>query len=378
MVIESALQSPRFLYRIDANEKADDFDMASRLSFTLWRSMPDQKLLDAAKAGELHTRAQLEEQARRMIDEGPIERSIQDFHDQWLELDTLLHKNAVQTEYPGFGATHFAMLQGSVRTFVQSLFEQGASFDDLMTSSTFHTTAELAPFYGLTGIDAEAGKYVGVELDPGQRRGILSQPGIAASLSGSDGGSPTLRGKIVREKFLCETLPAPPPNLMFDPPVKGPDQSRRQMHEAHFNNPACVGCHQYMDFIGFGFENFGPIGEWHDTETVAGSEQPIDASGELRQHQAVLEPEVLGAFTGIAGQDGLAVKLSRAHSVRNCYVRQWFRFMMGRVETLDDEKTIERVSLNFENTGAMLKELLVAFVVDAAFRSKGFSLAEEP
>src|SRR5262249_43988715 len=192
-----------------------------------------------------------------------------------------------------------------------------------------------------------------VELNPARRLGILTQAGVLALTSKSNQTSPVQRGKFVREQLLCDQLPPPPPGVAAAPPPLDPTLTTRQRFAVHSQNPACAGCHQLMDPVGFGLENFDGVGKWRTAENGIA----IDASG------MVINSDV-GAFSG---PTELAQKLATSDKVRGCAVTQWFRFGYGRGETADDRCSIRALNSQFAASGYNIRELLVALTQTDAF-----------
>ncbi|WP_437900119.1 DUF1592 domain-containing protein [Sorangium sp. So ce124] len=369
LVIQAMLQSPHFLYRVEhgmpdpAGEGVvalSDHEIASRLSYLLWSSMPDDALFAAADAGELSTAEQIAAQARRMLEDPRARAAVANFHAQWLQLsniDTLTKDPAV---YPGFHAGLPALLRAETEAFLDHVvFEDDAGdVATLLTAPYSLMNAELRAFYGLGAAGgAEApGELSVVPLDPAQRAGFLTQASVLAVLAKPDQSSPVHRGKFVRERLLCRTLPPPPPDVDIQPPPVRDGIPTRRQFERHAEDPACAGCHRLMDPIGFGFERYDGIGLYREVDQGV----PVDASGEI-----VGSRDIDGPFDGAVE---LAHRLAESDEVRQCVATQWFRFGYGRAEQAEDECSMRQIQAAFAESGYNIKALLVALTQTDAFR----------
>lgn len=388
LMVEALLQSPQFLYRFEFGGAAleerslvegdvtgyglTDYEMASRLSYFLYNSMPDDELFEAAAAGRLTTVEQIEAQARRMIDSPKAAVTISDFHDQWLGLERL---KSVARVAPGFEQDELAVSWKTSldKYFRHVFFGAEANFANLMQSEAVFLDGTLAGLYGASvpsGLapgeffQAEPAASGSAVSQLGQRGGLLTQPGLLALLSHPDQSSPILRGVFVREDVLCDQIPAPPPNVDQTPPDPDPNSTTRERFQVHTEDEACAGCHSLIDPLGLGFERYDHLGRYRETE----NELPIDDTGVLT---AVSEQSIEGPFTGAAE---LAARLSESEQVKACLATQWYRYALGRVEQAADRCSIDQVMEHFGQDGD-LKELLVGIVVSDAFQARGVDAA---
>lgn len=367
LVIEAVLQSPSFLYRIESGVPApgdshvalDDFELASRLSYFLWRSMPDDALLDAAASGELD----IEEQARRMLEDPRAERAILSFYGDLFALDTIGAIYKDPELFPDFSAELANDMRTELELFVLSALRDGdARLENLLGGSHSFVNARLAALYG---IDAPAGdEFVRVELDPTRFRGVLTKPILMSLASHDQRTSPTLRGKLVRTRIFCQELPPPPDDVMTTIPAPG-ELSTREWVQQRLDNPACSGCHTLMDPIGLAFEGFDAVGHVRDEEDG----MPIDASAEI------VGTDVAGAFDG-PGE--LAEKLLASAAVGECASRQWFELGLGRAPSSDDLCTTENLAAQFAESDHDIVELMVAIATSPAFRTRRPDEQEDP
>jgi hypothetical protein len=289
LAMATELEMPEFLFRIDAVEadpdrpghmRLDAFSKASRLSFLLWNAAPDDNLLAAAERGDLNSERGLARQVDRLLASPRLEAGIRGFFTDMLAFDGFetLAKDAMI--YPAFNATVAADAQEqTLRTIVDLLVARQGDYRDLFTTRRIFMDRVLGPIYYVP-VSPKRGwvLYEFAEGDP--RAGLLSQVSFVSLYAHPGQSSPTLRGKAVREVFLCQKVPAPPANVNFAvaQDTSNPDyKTARARLTAHRTNPTCAGCHRIMDPIGLALENFDGIGAFRAEENGA----PIDASGEL-------------------------------------------------------------------------------------------------
>jgi hypothetical protein len=253
--------------------------MASRLSFFLWSSIPDDELLNAAAQGKLKTNSAIEQQVKRMLADPKSSALVQNFAGQWLYLRNLKNQIPNSLEVPDFDDNLRQALQRETELFFRSIIEEDRNVLDLMTADYTFVNERLAKHYGIPNVYGSQFRRVAVTDEA--RKGLLGQGSILMVTSHTDRTSPVVRGKWILENLLG--APPPPPPAMV-PPLKesaeregGKILSMRERMEEHRNNPACSGCHSIMDPIGFAMENFDAVGAWRTHE----SRVPIDASGQL-------------------------------------------------------------------------------------------------
>lgn len=367
LVIEAMLQSPHFLYRVEFGRDAEaapgavveltGYEMASRLSYLFWNTMPDQVLLDAAAADALRTPTQIEEQARRLSVAPRAREAVRNFHRQWLGFDEIEHiasSGKDHAVYPDYDEHLLPLLQEEAEAFVEHVVFDGAgTMEALFTAPYSMMNAELAAFYGVSGPAGEA--FEPVDLDPARYAGFLTQAGLLAHHAKPDGSSPVHRGLFVRERLLCQ-IPPPPPDVVPEAPLVDDTLTTRQQYAQHEADPLCAGCHRLIDAIGFGFEQFDGLGRFRETQNG----QPIDATGVFHE-----TADIDGPFDGTAE---MAHRLAESTQVRDCVVKQWFRYGHGRAETDADACTLDTLALDFEASGRDVKSLLVALTQTDAFR----------
>jgi hypothetical protein len=354
LMLQAMLQSPNFLYRLEtggatvagAITKLGGYDMASRLSYLLWSSMPDTALLDAAAAGKLETAAQVQEQARRMLADPRAGQAVTTFVSEWLELEKLAKVEKDATLFPRFTTPIRALLRRETEAFAASLILGGGNLEALLTAAHTFMNKDLAAYYGTSGPKGDA--FERVALDGARRAGLVTQGGLMAANAKVNQSSPVARGLFVREHLLCSTPPPPPPNANVSPPAPDPALTTRERFARHRTDPACSSCHLLMDPVGLGFEHFDAAGLWRDSE----GGKPIDASGEL-----VSTADANGKFDGAVE---LGARLGGSSQVRDCMVVQWFRHAYGRSELDGDQCTLAALGAAFAPGKGDFKALLVA------------------
>jgi len=286
--LERVLVSPQFLFRIEsqpANASAgssyriNDLELASRLSFFLWSSIPDDELLDIAIAGRLKNPSTLEQQVKRMLADPRSESMVTNFAAQWLYLRDIDAKVPDEILFPDFDETLRQAFSRETELFIDSILRDNRSVLDLLTANYTFVNERLAKHYGIPSIQGSFFRRVSFPPDS-PRGGLLGQGSILAVTSYATRTSPVLRGKWVLENLLSSPPPPPPPDvpaLKVEGPEPGKTLTMREAMTQHRANPACAGCHARMDPIGFSMENFDALGQWRERD----SGTTIDASGVL-------------------------------------------------------------------------------------------------
>ena len=283
------LTSPEFLFRIevdpsdaapDTGYRISDLELASRLSFFLWSSIPDDALLDAAGRGALRNPALLERQVRRMLADPRSRALVDNFAGQWLQLRNLDAVFPAVPLFPDFDDSLRQAFRRETELFVESILREDRGALELLTADYTFLNERLALHYGIAGV--RGSHFRRVSLRDTGRRGLLGHGSILTVTSRPNRTSPVLRGKWILENILGTPPPAPPPNV---PPLPGDEggaaaraQTMRERMAAHRENPVCAGCHAMIDPPGFALENFDAVGRWREVDT---SFAPLDASGEL-------------------------------------------------------------------------------------------------
>jgi len=285
--MQGILVYPEFLFRIESSPpnlgagtpyKISDLELASRLSFFLWSSIPDETLLDVASRGQLKDPAVLDQQVRRMLADSRSKALVRNFAGQWLYLRNMRTVGPDPTTFPEFDDNLREGFARETTLFLEDNLTADHSVLELLNANYTFVNERLARFYGIPGVYGSTFRRVGLSGE--ERRGLLGQGSILTVTSYANRTSPTIRGKWLLENFLGTPPPPPPPNvpsLKEQSPESGKVLTMRQRMEQHRANPACAVCHTRMDPLGFALENFDGIGQWR---TAEGSTS-IDASGVL-------------------------------------------------------------------------------------------------
>jgi hypothetical protein len=366
LVLQGMLQSGSFLYLVEpapANAAGkvvvvDPFAMASRLSYFLLNSTPDNTLLDAAEANQLTTPEQVASQAQRLMGTPRFRDMVANFHTQWLELSDLTSADKDATLFPAWSEPLRAAMLEEPRQFVQWVMTQGDGKADTLLSAPFSVLS--GPLYDLYGVTRPAGvaadAWTKVDLDPKQRAGLLTQAGLMASLAKEDRTSFIRRGKLVREGMLCTPLADPPPGVDASESAIPPTADARERARLHRDKPECAACHALFDPLGFAFENYDAIGRYRTIDNG----KPVDASTEITG-TSTLDGKVTNAID-------MAGKLAASEEAKTCVARMWMRYALGREETADDNGSLTQAVNGFKSGGWKVTELLAALARSDSFR----------
>jgi hypothetical protein len=367
LVVEAMLQSPFFLYHHDVGSAGTPqskavavtpYELASRLSYFLWNSMPDAALFSAAGNGALNDSAALSAQVERMLSDPKAASTIGLFHRQWLALEDLPSKDKDPVAFPGYSEALVEQMLQETSLFSDFVVRKGDGLlKTLLTSNLAFPQGELFKVYGVT---QPAGFSAGtaVMLNANERAGVLTQAAFLARNAHRDQSSPVHRGIVVRENLLCQIIPSPPANVNNAPPPPSAATSTRERFAQHSADPACAGCHVLMDPIGVGFEHYDAIGRYRTMDGLG----PVDATGAVNGTGASLD----GSFDGALE---LARKLAESSQVEDCLANQWFRFSLGRIESLDDACSVLSIRDGFRASGGNIRALLTQIAVSDAFRN---------
>ncbi len=367
------LVSPDFLFIKDVVEpdpkkrgafRLDSYSLASRLSFLFWNTSPDNQLLEAAGKGWLQTPRGLAREVDRLIASPRLADGVRAFFSDMYgfeEFDTLAKDTSI---YPKFAAKLVEdAKEQTLRTIVDHVVTRNGDYRDLFTTRRTFLTPQLAALYQVTvnpnpandfanGVPAQWVAYEYPEGDP--RVGLFTQAGFAALHSHPGRSSPTLRGKAIRELFLCQKVPPPPPNVDFavvqdtNNPVF---RTARDRVQAHLGSPVCAGCHKITDPIGLALENFDSDGAFRTTENRV----KIDTSGELNGVQ-------------FADAAGLARAIHDSPALTSCVVSRLYSFAIGKTADAGDTALIRRFQSDFAAQGHRLPDLMRLIALDEAFQ----------
>ncbi len=363
LMLKVVLVSPQFLFITPEKElevgqaiaPLDDYQLASRLSYLLWATMPDAELSALADAGKLHEQSVLQAQVKRLLAD-PRSRVLFDgFGAQWLGLMGLESKTFDTAMFPQMTAEMRAAMVDEARLYFDSIVRENRSVIDFVDSDYTFLNGTLAALYGLeknvTGPEMRK-----VKLEDTNRGGILSMPGILAMTSFPNRTSPVKRGVWVLEQVLGEHVPPAPPNV---PPLEKQDKQAvenltlRKRTELHRTNPVCANCHKILDPIGFGLENFDAIGRWRDQDDTGGA---IDAAGELPGEKRFSTPRELKDIIA-ARKDELARNLTR----------KLLAYALCRQLEGYDEIVVDQLMVAIANDGYRMQNLISEIVTSYPF-----------
>lgn len=374
LVVEAMLQSSNFLFWVDTtpDPKLKAWATASSLSYSVWDTMPDAELFAAAERGELSTRQGVEKQVRRMLADPRAHEALDEFVSQWLRFDRLVTASKDRRKFPYFTRETVNAMTTEARTFVSDLVWNDDNFMKLFTANYGYVSPELARIYG---VDAPAKDFDKVPFPANsERAGILGQGLFLALTAKPEDSSPTARGLFIREQFLCQHVPDPPPGVNTNlPPVTAakPQTNRERMSE-HATNASCATCHRLMDGVGFGLEKFDAIGARRDQlvlEFHTKSKDDEEEGPSRPPDKVVTLPLDTRAFVaGIPNSEftspvQLGAVLANSTVCQECIVRQYFRYQAGRTDAPSDRPLLNSVTENFRSSGFHFKELILSLVV---------------
>jgi hypothetical protein len=355
--------SPNFLYRAELGAAAQTgslrytgYEMASRLAFLVWNSLPDEALLDEAGSGALVTVDGIRAATGRLLDAAAGRESIGAFAEEFMRLDRIGTQPKDATQFPEYGpALQSAMIRDMRGTWEGVAFDDRASALDLFTTTKVVVNAELARLYELdaTGLTSTTFETRALPAD-GPRLGILAKAGFLSQFANQKEGSPTLRGKFMREALMCTPISPPPGDVdivLEDPPADQP-MTKRQRLEIHRTNDTCAGCHSLMDPLGLPLETFDAIGRYRTTDHGL----PIDPSGDFDG-----EP--------VADQRDLGFVIASSPTVVECIVRKYYSYAVGHEERAVDGSVVNALAASFQASGFELRELVLHVVAHEAFSS---------
>lgn len=354
------LVSPDFLFRIerdpsdddeDGIRELDDWELATRLSYFLWSSMPDDELFAVAESGQLHEPEVLREQVARMLRDAKSQALVDNFAGQWLQLRDLSIRKPDPDLFPAFDEQLADDMRKETEAFVSSLIREDRSVLEFLNADFSYVNERLAALYGIDGVTGD--EFRRVDL-PEQRRGVLTQASILLITSNPTRTSPVKRGKWILENILGEPPPPPPANvppLDEDAEVLG---TLRERMEQHRSNESCAVCHRQMDAIGFGLENFDAIGAWRERD----GRDEIDPSG------------VLPGGVEFSGPGNLMETLveRRKDAFCRCLAEKLLTYALGRGLESYDRCAVDGITSHLADNNYTFSELVNGIVMSEPFR----------
>ncbi|MDG1479111.1 MAG: DUF1588 domain-containing protein [Myxococcota bacterium] len=414
LTAQGVLMAPQFLYRVEglddegdaAASSLSDFELASRMSYFIYNSMPDPELFEAAASGDLSKKKGVTEQAARMLSEDRSRASVVHFHSQWLGIDDVYTANAdMDTYQPIYLPEAADLIDPDEELFVEdieeiwssyligvrvgmvleaelfverTIFDGGGTLRWLMTDNHGYVTTIGSDasedmgtdrIYGTTSADVLGGEDIEVLLEDGnleyaltlqpvaypadQRAGVLTQPAVLTALSHPVHPAPILRGVFIKERMLCETVGQPPDGAEASAPSDSLDveSTNRERTESATASPECVGCHQSINPLGFALENFDSLGGWRDTDNG----YDVDASGTL---------DITGAH--FSSPVELAAHLADSTQLHDCYTLQWTRYALGQSDP--DPTILANLQDDFLASEGDIQQLIIDITASDAFR----------
>jgi hypothetical protein len=359
LAIQAMLVSPHFLFRIERDaaqgmHKISDLELASRLSYFLWSSMPDEELLKLAETGKLRSAGVLDAQVKRLLNDPRSAALAANFAGQWLETRNLDQVKPDPQKFPDWGPDLRDAMKEETRLFFEAMLRENRPMVDFLDARFTYLNDRLAVHYGIPGI--EGPEFRRVELTGDQRGGILSHASVLTVSSYPTRTSPVIRGKYVLQNILGVPPPAPPPDVpLLDEESLGSAASLRMQMEKHRTNAVCASCHARMDVLGFGLENYDAIGKWRTED----GKFAIDASGtfpsgktfQTPAEMRVLMKEDIGEFS-------------------RCVTEKMLTYALGRGLERYDRRTVAEIQKNLAANGYRFQDLVYQIVHSLPFQNR--------
>jgi hypothetical protein len=362
LALEAILTSPHFLFRIERDPRrpkeqldyqVNEYELATRLSYFLWSTMPDAELFSLAEQGAL--RKNLVTQVRRMLRDFKAHALVENFAGQWLQLRNLKNVTPDPDLFPKFDEALRAAMLGETERFFESIVAEDRSVLDFLDADFTFLNERLARHYGIVGIKGD--QFQRVSLKGGPRGGIVTQASILTITSNPTRTSPVKRGKWILENILGTPPPPPPPGageLSEDKKVVLSGSLRKRM-EQHRANPNCATCHQRMDPLGFGLENFDAVGGWRDRD----GEFPIDASGVLPDGKSFQGPTELKA-----------ILKGKHEAFCRCLTERLVTYALGRGLEAYDKCALDEITKGAARNGYRFSSLVIEIVKSDPFQKR--------
>ncbi len=368
--IQAIIASPEFVYRFErtpagvtpgANYRVSDLELASRLSYFLWSTAPDEQLLTVASQSKLHEPAMLEKQVRRMLADPRSEALSANFASQWLHLQNLKGVQPDAFLFPNFDRNLALSMGRETELLFDSIMREDRNVLDLLTANYTFVDELLAKHYGIPNVLGARFRRVAIEDE--NRRGLLGQGSILTMTSISNRTSPVARGKYVMEVLLGTAPPAPPPNV---PPLKEAADNKtvmtlRQKMEEHRTNPVCAACHKMMDPIGFSLENYDAVGVWRTKDNGL----PIDASGKMFDGAKLDGPNSLRQAI-----------LSHSDAFLGTFSENLLSYGIGRVLEPSDMPAVRAIAHHAAQTDNHFSSFVMGVVTSTPFQMRRAEKAE--
>jgi hypothetical protein len=360
LALRAALMAPSFIFRPEFDDLATDdlgrrhldgYELASRLSYALWSTMPDDELFELAESGDLTKPEVLETQVERMLASPRATDFLSGFVPQWLEIGGVASLARDPVLFPTYEDVRPHMV-GETLALLTSFLVEDKDIRELVYADYGYLNEELAAYYGIPGVTGP--EFRRVEYGDSRIGGIMGQASVLSATAKYAQTSPVKRGRFVLDRILCSPPPPVPDVVPMLPEVPAEGVSKRQEFEQHVSDAACAGCHSFMDPLGFALDNFGPTGEWREQDDYGFS---IDASGEMPG---------IGSFAG--PRDMLAL-IQKRPAFASCLNDQLFHYMIGREPTAADDCQFETMLAESEDGQVTLTDMIKAIVLSDSFRA---------
>ena len=360
LALEAMLVSPNFIFRVERDpaqakvHRVSDYELASRLSYFLWSSMPDEELLRTAEAGKLHETAILDAQVKRMLADPRSSALADNFAGQWLEIRNLDSIKPDPDRFLRWGPELKEAMKTETLMFFSYVVHENRSLEDFLDARYTFLNDRLAKFYGIPGVTGP--EFRRVELNSNQRGGVLTQASVLTVSSYPTRTSPTIRGKYVLNNILGTPPPPPPPDVpALDASKVGSEVSLRKQLEEHRSNAVCASCHSKMDVLGFGLENYNGIGKWR---TVDGK-FAIDSSGTLPGGKSFATPAELKTI--LAGE---------MPEFARCLTEKLLVYALGRGLQASDRPAVRTIDEHLQAKNYPFQDLVFEVVHSLPFQSR--------
>lgn len=359
-VVSAILSNPHFLFRVEQDPSEDDpdgihelndFELASRLSYFLWSSMPDDELFDLARRGQLSQPEILEAQAKRMLADPKSRALVDNFAGQWLQLRDVSRLQPDPEMFQAFDPELRSAMRKETELFVENMIRQDRSVLEFLNADYTFVNERLAEHYGISDVTGD--QFRQVPQAPG-RRGVLTHASVLMLTSNPTRTSPVKRGKWILDNILAEPPPPPPPNVPVLEEGAETLGSLREQMEQHRSNPACATCHLKMDALGFGLENFDAVGAWREND----GRFAVDASGSLPGGRS---------FRGAAELMDLLVAENKSEFLR-CLSAKLLTYALGRGLVSYDRCTVNALIDRVEDDNHRFSALVMGIVTSDPFR----------
>ncbi len=362
-VSQAVLVSPHFLFRIEQSRPSigskdirsvGDYEMASRLSYFLWSSMPDDRLIRLAKGRRLRDRGVIESEVARILQDPKSEALVENFAGQWLELRNMDEIQPDTDRFPEFDDSLRSAMRDETEMLFTTIVAEDLSVLRFLDADFTFVNEQLADHYGIEGVDGPALRRV--TLAGSQRGGLLSHASVLTLTSYPTRTSPVLRGKWVLENLLGAPPPPPPANVPpLDEKKAETAQSLRAQLEQHRADPGCASCHSRMDPLGFGLENYDPIGRWRESQSGA----PIDSSGELPSGERFSTPPELRT-----------VLLAHREEFVRCLVEKMMIYALGRGLERYDKLAVDKICEEMKQNDYRFSSLVIGIADSFPFQKR--------